>query len=250
MAIPGNLSLSVKVFLLPLDSQRSFFYSEDRAEAGGPSHQARHGGLRGLLERTYRRVLWVFRHPQGRLTRWMKRTWDWLERRMHPDEPLLAALRTAPTIEVHHGAALASTEARALWCRYLRGRMRRHLLWLAFDGVLTPLTGIFLAPLPGPNFIGYWFTYRAVLQLLMLLGIRRASSGRVETTFHPDEDLDAPDGPGDPQWLDRTATQYALNGLHDFVARISPPAATTTATTTATAKAQDESGGAERPCDS
>jgi hypothetical protein len=173
----------------------------------------------------------------------MKRAWDWLERRMHPDEPLLAALRSAPTIEVHHASSLASTDARTLWSCYLRGRMRRHLLWLVFDGALAPLT-VLLAPLPGPNLIGYWFAYRALRQLLMLLGIRRASSGRVETMFHPVEDLDGPGGPGREQWLARAATHYELKGLPDFVARLSPPVAT------ATARASDESGGAERPCDS
>jgi hypothetical protein len=233
----------VKVFLLRLDSQRSFFYYEDDADAGGPPVLADRGGLRGFLERTYQRVHWSLRHPTGPLTTRIKRARDWLERRVHPDEPLLAALRLAPTIEIHHGSSLAGTDARALWCRYLDGRMRRHLLWLVFDGTLAPLT-VLLAPLPGPNLIGYWFAYRAVRQLLILLGIRRASSGRVETMFHSDDDLDGPGGPGNDQWLARAATQYELNGLHAFVARLSPPAATTMA------RARDESGGAERPCDS
>jgi hypothetical protein len=231
----------VKVFLLRLDSEHSVFYYEDDADQGGPSDRTDHGGLRGFLERAYQRVRWSLRHPSGALTKRLKRTWDWLQRRVHPDEPLLAALRSAPAIHIYHGSSLSGNEARALWCRYLKSRMRRHLLWLVFDGLLAPLT-VLLAPLPGPNLIGYWFAYRAVHQLFILIGIRRAMSGRVETMFHPVTDLDGPGGPGDDDWLARAATQYELKGLHAFVARISPPAATATRTS-------DESGGAEKPCD-
>jgi hypothetical protein len=232
----------VKVFLLRLGSERSVFYHEDDADQGGPSDRADQRGLRGLLERAYQRVRWSLRHPSGSLTKRLKRAWDWLQRRVHPDEPLLAALRSAPAIHIYHGSSFSSNEARALWCRYLRSRMRRHLLWLVFDGILAPLT-VLLAPLPGPNLIGYWFAYRAVHQFLILIGIRRATSGRVETMFCPVEHLDRFGGPGDEEWLARAATQYGLKGLHAFVARISPPAATA-------ARIGGESGGAEKPCDS
>jgi hypothetical protein len=161
---------------------------------------------------------------------------------MHPDEPLLAALRSAATIDVYHGQSLGGGTVRALWLDYLRRRMWRHLAWLSFDAALAPLT-IVLAPLPGPNLIGYWFAYRAVHQLLMLVGIRRALGGRAETMFHAVAGLDGGDCPGDGEWLARTATQYQLVGLHDFVRRIAPGPPTKTVT------AHGESGGAERSCD-
>ncbi|MEJ7711591.1 MAG: hypothetical protein WKF84_17425 [Pyrinomonadaceae bacterium] len=34
-----------------------------------------------------------------------------------------------------------------------------------------------LAPVPGPNVIGYWFWYRAICHALALMGIRRATCG-------------------------------------------------------------------------
>jgi hypothetical protein len=244
--MPVKASLAVKVFLLPLDTRWHVFYFEEDADSDSSAEPVEHGGLRGYLERLYHRWRWSFRHPSGRVTKWMRRVWDWLQRRMHPDEPLLASLRSAPTIEVYHGVSLPATEVRALWLAYLRGRMRRHVFWLVFDAAVAPLT-ILLAPLPGPNLIGYWFAYRAVHQLLMLLGIRRALSGRVETTFHPAAGLDGPGGTGDDQWLARAATQYQLDGVHDFVARISPRPATAR---TNAATAPDETGAAERPCDS
>jgi hypothetical protein len=228
----------VKVFLLPLDHTQSFFYAEDTEdEAATPSNRL---GWCGWCERMIRRIRSTFKHPKGRLARKMKQGWDWLQRRMHPDEPLLAALRTAPTITVYHRSSLPEQEARALWCAYLRRRLRRHVPWLVFDALLSPLA-LLLTPLPGPNVIGYWFAYRAVRHLLILLGIRRALSGRVETRFRPVAALDAIEGCADKQWRDRAATQYKLKGLHDFVERLAPEPAT--------AAARDATGGMKRPCD-
>jgi hypothetical protein len=209
----------VKVFLLPLDHTESFFYAEHDGddEATTPSRT----GLRGWFERTTHRLKSSLRHPKSRLARKMKQIWEGLQRRMHPDEPLLAALRSAPTIEVAHPDSMTSDEARDLWCTYLRRRFRRHLPWLLFNGLLSPLS-LLLTPLPGPNVIGYWFAYRGVRHLLILLGIRRALSGRVETVFRPVAGLDATEGQADREWLKRTATDYELKGLHDFVERIAP----------------------------
>ena len=236
----------MKVFLLPLDRRQSFFYYEDDGDESGaiPAH----AGVRGWVERTSHRARSAIRHPKGRLAQKLRQGWDWLQRRIHPDEGLLAALLRAPTIDVHHRSSLPAAEAQALWHAYLRRRVRRHLPWLVFDAVLAPLS-LALALLPGPNVIGYWFAYRAVRHLLILLGIRRALSGRVETVFHPVEDLDSSGNCADERWRTRAVEQYALNGLHDYVARIAPEpeavaeaeaAATTVATT-----AGDTTGGAE-----
>jgi hypothetical protein len=167
--------------------------------------------------------------PKSRIARNLKRAWDWMHRRMYPDEPLLAALRSARLIEVYHPDSLTSGAVLDLWNAYLGHRLRRHLPWLLFN-------------LPGPNVIGYWFAYRAVHHLLILHGIRRALGGRVETTFHPVSDLDPSGGPGDGEWLNRTATRYELKGLHDYVERIAPGAATLSG--------EEATGGMQRPCDS
>jgi hypothetical protein len=215
----------VKVFLLSLDPGQPFFHSEDgRDEEATPSVSAR-PGMAGWFRRTTRRMKSAVKHPKSRLARKLKQFWDWLQSRMYPDESLLAALRSARTIELHHPESLSSDEALGLWEAYLRRRFRRHFLWLLFDLFFSPLS-ILLTPLPGPNVIGYWFAYRAVHHLLILLGIRRALRGRVETIPRPIADLDATGGPGDKEWLTRTAAQYELKGLHDFVARMAPgPAA-------------------------
>ena len=232
---------SVKVFLITLDPARSFFYSEDPDEDDDRGTSPDRPGLAGWFERTSRRAKSSFKHPKGRLARKSKQVWDWLQRRMHPDEPLLAALRSASAVAIHHHATLESDEARASWSAYLRRRRLRHWLWLVFNVLLSPVA-ILLTPLPGPNVIGYWFAYRAVRHLLILSGIRRALSGQVEASFHPVAGLDATVGPADREWLARTAARYKLRGLHDFVARLAPePAAAATAT--------DATRGTQPPCD-
>jgi hypothetical protein len=226
----------VKVFLLPLDSRQSFFYSED--DSDGPGAIGSYRGLRGWAERTAHRVRLAIRHPKGLLAQKLRHGWDWLQRRIHPDEALLAALLWATTIEVYHRSSLPASEAEALWFDYLRRRIRRHLPWLCFDAVLSPLS-LVLALLPGPNVIGYWFAYRAVRHALILIGIRRVLRRRLATTFHPVEDLDLSGDCADEQWRSRAVQRYALNGLHDFVARIaSEPEA-------AAAPAGDKAGGAQ-----
>jgi hypothetical protein len=235
------MSRSVKVFLLPFDGTQSFFYADGDNDAAPPSTRP---GLRGWFERTMHHLKSSLKHPKGRLARKLRQAWDWMQQRMHPDEPLLAALRTAPAIEVYYRASMPGDEVRALWYGYLGRRWRRHLPWLLFNALLSPLS-VLLTPLPGPNVIGYWFAYRAIHHLLIVLGIRRALSGRVETTFHPVAGLEAVGGCSDDEWRARAATQYQLKGLHDFVKRIAsgPSAATLTTTDPGV------SGGTQASCD-
>jgi hypothetical protein len=233
----------VKVFLLPLDHAESFFYGEDEQDNATPAAAALQGGLQGWLARTSAAIgLWL-QHPKGKPAQKLKHAWDWLQTRMHPDEPLLAALRSAGTLAVYHRSSLAAAEVQGQWISYLRRRLRRHLIWLVFDAVLAPLS-LLLTPLPGPNLIGYWFAYRAVRHALIVRGIRRALTGRLETTFHPVVDLDSLGGCRDHAWRARAAERYELTGLHEFVARIAPEAGAAVPTLT------DEMGQNQRPCGS
>jgi hypothetical protein len=242
----------VKVFLIPLDHSKSFFYAEDDADdATLPSNRV---GWRGWIERSSQRVRAALRHPNGRFLRTLQRIWDWLQRRMHPDERLLLALRRAPLIEIYHQASIPAESVQADWRGYLRRRLWRHVGWLIFDGLLAPLSA-FLWVLPGPNVIGYWFAYRAVLHVLILLGIRGVLRGQVETMFHPVVELELNgDHPGRP-WLVEAAVKYELNGLHDFVARVAPGTAVVDMTARETEARteievdQNQAGPADQPCD-
>jgi hypothetical protein len=212
----------VKIFLIPLDPAPSVFYSEHETREDATPFRPERRGLPGWFDRTVRRARSSITNSEGRLAVWLKRAWNGLKRRMHPDEPLLAALRTAPALAVYHRPSLGADRVVALWTSYLRSRRRRHGFWFVVDVLLSPLS-ILLTPLPGPNIIGYWFAYRSVLNGLILLGIRRALSGRVETTFHALDDLE-PGGHADRQWLSRAATHHELTGLPDFLARMTPTA--------------------------
>jgi hypothetical protein len=241
----------VKVFLIALDHGQSFFYSEDDVDDAPAASDGT--GWRGWIERSSQRVTAALRHPQGGLLLRLNRCWDWLQQRMHPDERLLAALRRAQLIEIYHPASLSRGAVLAEWRAYLRRRGWRHVGWLIFDGVLAPLS-VFLWVLPGPNVIGYWFAYRAVLHVLILLGIHRALRGRVDTTVHPVAGLEHGGDDAGRHVLSRAATQYELKGLHDFVARIAPGHAPTAApaeteTQTESVVEHDTAGSLERPCD-
>jgi len=213
----------VKIFLLPLDRMPSVFYTEDDVDANIDADAARlqRPGLRAWIGRTARRIKSSLRHPKGWFTRKMRQLWDALQRRLPPDEPLLAGLRSAATIDVYHRDTLTGDQIRDLWSAYLRRSRRRHLPWLVLNILVSPLS-VLLTPLPGPNVIGYWFAYRAVHHLLIVLGIRRVLSGRVETRFHPVSGLDATGDRADREWLTRATTQFQLKGLHDYVERIAP----------------------------
>jgi hypothetical protein len=104
---------------------------------------------------------------------------------------LLARLRSADVIELHHPSAMDAAEAEAAWSTFLAVSRRRHWPWLVVNALVSPLT-VLLAPLPGPNLVGYWFAYRAVHHLLILVGVRRVRAGRVTTRFRPAEALDRP----------------------------------------------------------
>ena len=100
-----------------------------------------------------------------------------------------------------------------------RGRRVRHLLGLALNLAISPLT-VLLVPVPGPNVVGFWFVYRIVCHALALLGIRRASGPRVTTDFRPSEDLDVVPGETLRSRAARIAAGHRLAGLGAFLKRI------------------------------
>lgn len=150
-------------------------------------------GSRGWAVARLRRLRDTWHHSQGGASRFTRHAWDWLHRRTHPDETLLARLRSAKSIEVHHPPALTTEEVQAAWTAFLRRGRIRHWVWFLVNLAISPFTVLFM-PLPGPNLIGYWFAYRAVHHWLILVGLGRARVRSVETAFHPTTPLEvAPD---------------------------------------------------------
>jgi hypothetical protein len=208
----------VKVYLLRFDDERCIFYSEGPetlAEDESAAEGAR-GGVRGWAERKYKNLQAAINGAQSGVGLHMRRAWEWLQRRASPDEMMLRALRNAEVIHLYHPSRLDAEGARNLWTNYLKGRARHHMPWLVLNALVTPLT-LLLAPIPGPNIIGYWFLYRAVCHLLALLGVRRALHEATVTEFIPSSALDELAGAGNEEGLKGLAERLELKNLESFL---------------------------------
>jgi hypothetical protein len=187
----------VKIYLLSIDNRRFFFYADEseavRAEGeGSESSGPAPSGLWGRLRERFVTLKSAWEHSESRVARWTRQSWDWLHSWAHPDEAMLARLRSARQIDLHHPAARHGDEVRALWGDYLAHRWWRHLLWFGTNG-LAAIPGLaILWVLPGPNVIGYWFAYRTIHHALIVWGIRRVRRGRVRIELHPLMSLDRP----------------------------------------------------------
>lgn len=150
-----------------------------------------HPGLRGWFESRFRKLKTGWEHSEGRAVRLFRDIWLWLRKHTHPDETLLTRLRTAGSIEVHHPATMKPEEVLTAWSAFLAKGRKRHWPWFLVNLFVSPLT-VLLAPIPGPNLIGYWIAYRAIQHGLILLGLKQARSGRIETHLKPEEELNRP----------------------------------------------------------
>ncbi len=211
----------MKVFLLRIDDRRHVFYAEGPETIDSSDGEEDHRrGLRGWFERKSRQWSKTIHEKEGGFGGALKRLWNWLQRFVGPDEPLLRGLRKVRSITLHHPASMASEAARTAWLDYLKQRWRHHVIWLSVNLVLAPVIGIGLWWLPGPNVFGYWFTYRAICHSLALFGIQRAQAKEVTTSFFPLEPLDIHLDQADSERLTRLAESCGLNGLDVFLVRI------------------------------
>jgi hypothetical protein len=173
----------VSVYLHHNDGSPTVEFRAEDLKRGDRPHTS-HRGIRGWFERKVAHYQTSWRAAHGPLVRRLRTVWDWLHRRTYADEPFLSHLRSVGSLEVGHDAALGREDAVALWRCYLRARGRRHAAWLALNAAIAPVT-VVLAPIPGPNLIGYWFAYRAIHHGLILTGLARAKKGEIATSFRP-----------------------------------------------------------------
>lgn len=213
----------MKIFLLRLGRHRHAFYSEEPETPGDEAQEdapvAPKGGLRDWMVARVR--VWGSRvlNAKGGFGRLVQRTWRWLQRFIGPDEPLLRGLRKVKAITLYHPDTMSHEEARLTWLEYLQGRRRHHAIWLTINLLFSPLL-VILAPLPGPNFVGYWFVYRAACHALALLGIRRVHTRQVETILIPNGLLNVRIEGADTQEVAKLATDFGLHGLDIFLIRV------------------------------
>lgn len=210
----------MKIYLLSLDGGRCVFYSEGpEAVAETESVEPPRRGLRGWAERRYKSLQAILTESEKGVGLRVRRIWEWLQKRISPDEPVLRALRGVSTIVLHHPLTFTEEETRALWQGYLKGRQGLHMFWFIVNALVSPLT-LLLAPLPGPNVIGYWFVYRAVCHLLARLGVRNARSQQVTTKFLSNGELDGSFDAKDDERIASLSSSFGFQGLDDFIKRI------------------------------
>ena len=209
----------MKIYLLSLDSGRCVFYSEGPEAAAETEAAAPRRGMRGWAERRYKNLQAILNESEKGVGLRVRRIWEWLQKRIPPDEPVLRSLRGVRAVVLHHPSTLTEEKAHSLWQGYLKSRQRRHMFWFIMNALVSPLT-LLLAPLPGPNVIGYWFVYRAVCHLLARLGARNARSEQVTTKFLSTEALDGSFSAQDDERIVSLTLNFELPGLDYFLKRI------------------------------
>ena len=209
----------MKIYLLNLDDERCVFYSEGpETVAESESVVAPREGLRGWAERRYKSLQSVLTESEKGVGLRVRRIWEWLQKRIPPDEPMLRSLRGVRAIVLHHPLGFTEEETRTLWTSYLKSRQGRHMFWFVINAAVSPLT-LLLAPLPGPNVIGYWFVYRATCHLLARLGARNARSENVTSELLSTNALDGSVAATAKERIASLSSSFGLNGLEDFVVR-------------------------------
>jgi hypothetical protein len=209
----------VKVYLLSLDGGRCVFYSEGPETVAETEAAEPREGVRGWAERRYKSLQALLTESEKGVGLRVRRIWEWLQKRIPPDEPALRALRSVSAIKLYHSPAVTEEETHALWTKYLKRQQGRHTRWFVINMLVAPLT-LVLAPLPGPNVIGYWFVYRSVCHLLARLGARNARSSQVTTAYQTMNDLDGSFGAKDEERIANLSSSLGLQGLGEFIKRI------------------------------
>ena len=154
-----------------------------------------------------------------RLGRLQDRILAWAAERI-AEQRLLWNLRRETAVVAFYPQDLTFEQAHAL----IRRILQRHRLWLGVDGVLL-LGSIALILLPGPNLIGYYFSFRVMGHWLSIRGAQQGMRS-VRWTGHACEPLvklreaAALNGEARQQHVHAVAEQLRLQHLCSFFERV------------------------------
>lgn len=166
--------------------------------------------------------------PQTRMTRWRRKLLRWIVERA-AEQRLLWHLRTAPAATLHVPADLGADEALGILKDGLARDADRHFRWFLLHLVLLILSGV-LFFIPGPNLVGYFFTFTTVGHLLAWRGASRGGTA-VAWTVEASADLAdlravlALDTHTREQRLHDLGHRLGLQHLATFVERLAIPPA-------------------------
>jgi len=180
------------IFLLPAVRRRYELYCEveDHHLAAGAGERP---GWRAALSRQFHHVLAYLeaerrerlrraaaRERRTRLLRVRDRLLGWLAERV-AEQRLLWFLRSEVAVTAHHPDDMPSSDAARFLRTELRQDSRRHVFWMIVDAGVY-VASLPLTPIPGPNVLALYFSFRAIGHLLSWLGARNGLR-RVEWTY-------------------------------------------------------------------
>lgn len=167
------------VYLVPIAPDRFETYfeaPEDDEPAELPADQGFFGRLRSRFQSQLReaeraRHQDMVEEPPTFLARMHRRSLRWIAERI-AEQRLFWRLRTADEATLHVAADMDLQVASAIMRSAMRRDADRHLRLLALHSVLLVLSAP-VAFIPGPNVLGYLFTFTVVGHFLSWRGARR-----------------------------------------------------------------------------
>ena len=179
-------------------------------------------GVQGWILRKRLAVRDYLEKAETLLGRTLNGVWVKLQRLIAPDEHLLRQLRHVQSLAIDHPARITPAEVNSLWSNLMTRRFRTHRNWMLVDATLA-VPAVLLALLPGPNLVGYWLVYRAMVHLLALLGAR---SGRtIAVKFVPHVELDLCVTSEDVERITQLAEHLEIPGFETLVNAYATPTA-------------------------
>jgi hypothetical protein len=172
----------MNIYLVPLGGDRDELYCEidDHAPREVDSQRSAlrrkasdlfHRTLQYIEAERRRRLFEAAAEPRTRLQHLRDRALAWLAERV-AEQRLLWHLRGQTAATVHHPDDLTPADAEVIVRRSLRRDGRRHLRWTVLH-TLAYLAALPLSAIPGPNFLTWFFAFRAMGHLLSWLGTRQ-----------------------------------------------------------------------------
>jgi hypothetical protein len=183
----------VEVYLVPIGRGRYTLYCEPDDDAPRPEPGKDTGLWKRWTERFSNVLAAVEREheahargdapaPRGAWARLRVRAVSWMAEKV-AEQRLLWRLRGTTQVLAHVPEGLDDERAHAVIRGTLASEFNRHRWWLAVD-LVGGLAALALTPIPGPNLIGYYFTFRIVGHFFALRGARHGLSD-VRWTLEP-----------------------------------------------------------------
>ncbi len=177
----------MNIYLVPVGPDRYELYCEVDDHHPTVADETTPGWRRRVGQAFHRALAYVESERRQRLARATAagsrtpgqrvrdRVMGWLAERV-AEQRLLWHLRSQTAVTAHHPDDRSSADADDVVRRSLRRDSRRHLAWMLVDACVY-LASLPLTPIPGPNVLALYFSFRAVGHLLSWMGARQGLTG-------------------------------------------------------------------------